>query len=110
MFHHYSSQLEELQSRLLDVGTAVATPTQRSSEHKLKRAEFSTAATQHLEGWIDQMTDQLPPLRNFILPSGGRAAALLHMSRSVCRRAERSVVPLVRAEDIDPQVRCSPVT
>lgn len=101
------SQLETLQSRLLDVGTAVATPSQRSSDHKLKLAEFDASATAQLEVWIDDMTAQLPPLRNFILPSGGQAAALLHLARSVCRRAERSVVSLVRAEAIDSQARCS---
>jgi cob(I)alamin adenosyltransferase len=51
--------------------------------------------TSELETWIDTLDESLPPLRNFILPSGGRAASALHISRSVCRRAERCIFPLV---------------
>lgn len=91
-------QLQTIQSRLLDVGSAVATPLASSSEAKLKRVAFPEGATAQLEGWLDALDDQLPPLRNFILPSGGKGAACLHLARSMCRRAERSVVPLVRAE------------
>jgi len=47
-----------------------------------------------LERWIDAMETELPPLRNFVLPGGSRAASLAHQARTVCRRAERAVVHL----------------
>ena len=49
-----------------------------------------------LEEAIDRFVAELPPLRNFILPGGVRAAAELHFGRAVCRRAERRLVGLVR--------------
>ena len=63
-------QLEELQSRLLDVGSAVATPIPTSSEAKLQRVAFDPSHTPKLEAWIDEMNEELPPLTQFILPSG----------------------------------------
>uniref|UniRef100_A0A1D2A1B6 Corrinoid adenosyltransferase MMAB n=1 Tax=Auxenochlorella protothecoides TaxID=3075 RepID=A0A1D2A1B6_AUXPR len=93
-----------LQSRLLDVGSAVATPLASASEAKLRRAAFDPAHTPLLEAWIDEASAELPPLTNFILPSGGHAAAALHLARSVCRRAERAVVPLVGAGATDEAV------
>ena len=99
-----SVQLETVQSRLLDVGSAVATPLSSSTEEQLARTAFADAHVEQLEAWIDAMDEQLPPLRNFILPSGGLAAAQLHVARTVCRRAERSVVDLVGAGDTPPVV------
>lgn len=99
-----TAQLEVIQSRLLDVGSAVATPISSSSEAKLKRTKFDGGSTVQLEGWIDDMDAHLPALTNFILPSGGQASAFLHQARSICRRAERSVVPLTREANVDEQV------
>jgi len=55
-----------------------------------------------LEEWIDVMTDELPELTHFILPTGTKTSAQLHVARCVCRRAERRVLPLVRDGVCDP--------
>lgn len=104
-----AQQLAELQSRLLDTGSAIATPQtsgKAGAGAKQARAAFAAAreCTGALEDWIDAMDAELPPLRNFILPSGGPAASALHVARSVCRRAERAAVPLWRDGALDADV------
>jgi ATP:cob(I)alamin adenosyltransferase len=99
-----AEQLKQIQCRLIDVGTHLATPKQTDDADKLQTAEFPEDHTLQLEHWIDFYTDSLPPLRNFILPSGGLASAQLHVTRAVCRRAERSIVELMEAGDVDNSV------
>lgn len=55
----------------------------------------------HLEAGIDALCDALPPIRDFVLPGGDAGAALLHLARTVCRRAERSLVRLAREAGLD---------
>eukprot|EP00198_Chlamydomonas_reinhardtii_P012784 XP_001702121.1 flagellar associated protein, cobalamin adenosyltransferase-like protein [Chlamydomonas reinhardtii] len=101
----WRSSLETIQSRLIDVGSAVATPLPTSDEDKLQRTHFAGKEhTEQLEAWIDAMDEDLPKLTKFILPSGGQAAACLHHARSVCRRAERSVVVLSRRQAVSSEV------
>lgn len=96
-------KLEQIQSRLFDLGACVATPLTTASESKQRRTGlFDEQNVTQLELWIDEMDAELPPLKCFILPSGGGLASThLHVARAVCRRAERSVVPLVAAGDVD---------
>ncbi len=61
-------RLIEIQSRLFDLGAAIATPVQTSSESKLAYTEFSSSHTSKLEHWIDELDSQLPPLKNFVIP------------------------------------------
>lgn len=59
---------------------------------------------EQLEAWVDEWNGELEPLTSFILPGGDLAAAQLHVARTVCRRAERAVVALSRAEPVGAQV------
>jgi cob(I)alamin adenosyltransferase len=87
--------LARLQNDLFDVGADLATaPADRWPGMHLVEDEDIT----RLEGWIDELNDDLPPLKEFILPGGGRVGAFLHQARTVCRRAERRVVTLVGLE------------
>ncbi|GHP03909.1 hypothetical protein PPROV_000266300 [Pycnococcus provasolii] len=100
-----AKQLTEIQSRLLDAGSAVATPLTSEQTAKLKRARFPAGCTEQVEAWIDALDAHLPPLTNFILPSGGAAASQLHLARTVCRRAERKVARLTHElKDVEPEV------
>ncbi|XP_076364297.1 corrinoid adenosyltransferase MMAB-like isoform X4 [Tachypleus tridentatus] len=83
------AQLEKIQCILQDIGSAVATPKSSAREAHLRRTEFSPELVDELEEWIDKHTKHLPPLKNFILPSGGQSSAYFHVARAVCRRAER---------------------
>jgi len=96
------TQLETIQHALFDVGAALATPLTRAIDSKLKKTRFDHEEIEELEKWIDAMETELPPLKEFILPGGHSAGAALHLARSICRRAERRVIPL--KEDVSDAV------
>jgi len=95
------ARLEDIQCRLLDLGAHIATPPSEKTPQKVKRMRVEDVWVDDLELWIDEMDRDLPPLKNFILPSGGLASATLHNARTVCRRAERNVVALLQEEQAD---------
>ena len=98
------TKLEEIQCILQDVGSSAATPRTSNSPKHISRTKFITGNVEDLESWIDHYQNELPPLKNFILPSGGKASASLHMARSICRRAERRLIPLLNNGDLEADV------
>lgn len=89
------SMLAQIQNELFDVGADLATaPADRWAGMHLVGDEEVT----RLEGWIDALNEDLPPLKDFILPGGGPVGAFLHQARTVCRRGERALVSLIDAE------------
>jgi cob(I)alamin adenosyltransferase len=79
-----------LQNVLFDLGSELACP----EDGKFDIQSVDEADVLRLENEIDQMTDALPELKNFILPGGSLLAANLHIARAVCRRLERAIVAL----------------
>jgi cob(I)alamin adenosyltransferase len=90
-------RLVEIQESLFSVGAALADPGGRI-EHDPGAWDADS-----LEAWIDAMDLEIEPLTAFILPGGSRAAAISHVSRTVCRRAERRVGTLAGAEGGAPE-------
>jgi cob(I)alamin adenosyltransferase len=84
--------LDRIQSQLFDLGAEVA----RLGAASDSACRIGDADVRTLEKAIDRFDVELPPLRNFILPGGTPAAAHLHFARAVCRRAERSLVGMLR--------------
>jgi len=92
--------IEALQKDLFALGARLADPSARIAE-RVTKAAITDADVQRLEQVIDRLEATLPPLRRFILPGGSAAGALLHLARTVCRRAERRVIGL-GATAVDP--------
>ena len=98
--------LRTVQGDLFTIGAELATP-DRDKLHKTlarSRAPIGDSDIAALEEVIDSHESRLEPLKNFILPGGVPKAATLHLARTVCRRAERSVVALSRHEQISPAI------
>jgi len=81
-------RLQGVQSALFSIGSSLADPESKQTPDE------SDWAVEPLEGWIDAMEESLDELRAFILPGGCRGAALAHVARTVCRRAERRVLSI----------------
>jgi cob(I)alamin adenosyltransferase len=90
-----SECLTEIQHELFDMGGELCIPGHRA---------ISAEQVTRLERLLDGFNDKLPPLKEFILPGGGPAAAACHLARTITRRAERRVCTLARAEPVSPDV------
>jgi cob(I)alamin adenosyltransferase len=85
--------LATIQRDLFALGAELADPADRIAARVTKAALDDEAVTR-LEGLIDQLDQEVPPLRRFILAGGAPAGATLHVARTICRRAERRIVAL----------------
>ena len=93
--------LEEIQKELFAIGARLADPSHRIAA-RVTKADVVDTQIARLETTIDRLEGELPPLRRFILPGGSVAGSLLHLARTICRRAERRVVSL--SEPVDPVI------
>jgi cob(I)alamin adenosyltransferase len=87
--------LTEVQHKLFDLGGELCLPGYRA---------IAASDVEWLEQTLDRFNEPLPPLKDFILPGGGPAAAACHLARTVTRRAERRVWSLARVEDVAAEV------
>ena len=89
-----SEKLLQLQNELFDLGCELATPADSKPADKIPHVrQFQVDL---LEQWLEETSRQLEPIHNFVLPGGSRAAATLHLARTVTRRCEREVVALIK--------------
>lgn len=89
-----AAQLLEIQHDLFDLGGELAIP---------GSVVITAQQVEGLEALVESWNAALPPLREFVLPGGGPAAASCHLARSICRRAERRCWALSRSEPLGPQ-------
>lgn len=89
--------LLEIQGDLFSIGAELATP--NAAEKGMCLLE--SHRIEELESWIDRSEATLQPLTSFILPGGSKCSSILHLARTVCRRAEREVVSFSRFESIE---------
>ena len=95
--------LQAIQNELFNIGSELASETGRKADAgRLFLDPEAKIAT--LERLTDEYDARLPALRTFVLPSGSQAGALLHLARTVCRRAERAVVRLSHEEPVNPDL------
>jgi cob(I)alamin adenosyltransferase len=102
---HYKTILIEIQDRLFTVGAILATPPEKevmkNGELRLQKLGITESDIELLEKEIDTMEAALPPMTHFVLPGGHTTVSYCHITRCICRRAERLAVHLDNIEPID---------
>jgi cob(I)alamin adenosyltransferase len=96
----FDALFESVQRDLFAIGGHLATPDPEKVAKALEKAELAEGRVAEFERIMDAAEHELPPLRAFVLPAGTPKAAALHLARTVCRRAERSVVRLAHDSEV----------
>jgi len=97
-------RLAAMQHDLFALGAELASPPPPDGRRRPDTPSLPIARVAEMESWMDEAEGELPELRAFVLPGGTPGAAALHLSRTVCRRAERSVVRLAEDEAVSEDV------
>lgn len=97
-------RLGAVQHDLFALGAELSAPPPADGRRRPETPGVPSGRVDEMEAWIDEAHEELAPLRAFVLPGGASAAAALHVARTVCRRAERAVTPLVREGGVDPEI------
>lgn len=97
-----AARLRAIQADLFAVGAHLAAA--EAAQRQRKLPVLPSSRVSEMEAWMDELDASLPALKAFILPGGSRAAAALHLARTVCRRAERRVVGLLEHAGVDGSV------
>lgn len=100
------SALRLIQNELFDVGADLSTPLVADPEWEPLR--ILPTSIERLERWCDELGEELPNLRSFVLPGGTQAGAMLHVARTIVRRAERTAWAAVAEHGTEPGTRQSP--
>ncbi|MDF0666984.1 MAG: cob(I)yrinic acid a,c-diamide adenosyltransferase [Nitrospira sp.] len=95
------AELRWVQNKLFDVGSILATAPGQTFKNM---PQVATQDVVRLEKLIDRCQKDLEPLKEFILPGGGKVSGFLHQARTICRRAERVAIALSKAEPVDPTI------
>ena len=91
--------MDRVQNELFNLGSQLATP---DAERRAKMPAVEPRHVTALESLIDELNENLPELKSFVLPGGGWVSSYFHLARTVCRRAERLVVALAETEESAP--------
>src|SRR5690554_2383437 len=102
MTEDFKEKLEEVQNRLFNIGSRLASD-EKGNSYTLKLA-ITPAHLLFLENSIDEMEEGLPELTQFILPGGEPASAYCHVARTICRRAERRILEFSKNNIIDEEI------
>jgi cob(I)alamin adenosyltransferase len=100
----FDDLLQAVQRDLFAIGGRLATPHPEKVAKAIRKAVLPPERAASLERVMDEAEEELPPLTAFVLPGGTPKAAALHLARTICRRAERSVVGLAREDEVPPEI------
>ena len=93
--------LNNIQPKLFSIGSILASG---KNQNMLEKVKIEKKDVKYIESHIDSMNNELPELKNFIIPGGHKISSYSHVCRSICRRAERRISELNNEQSVDPNI------